>query len=72
MLGLFKGIEVSLLPLLPHQTLRGYTKGAQHREMELITDFSQPPGASVNDSTEPDLCSLTYQSVDQAAEVAGM
>ena len=36
----------------------------------LITDLSYPPGLSVNDGIDPELCSLTYTSVDTVAEVA--
>ena len=32
-----------------------------------MVDLSSPDGASVNDGIDPDLCSLTYVSVDDAA-----
>ena len=36
----------------------------------LITDLSFPPGGSVNDGVDPELCSLTYTTVDHVAETA--
>ena len=36
----------------------------------LITDLSFPPGASVNDGIDPELCSLQYTSVEKVAMVA--
>ena len=35
----------------------------------LITDLSYPPGLSVNDGIDSNLCSLKYISVDRVAEV---
>ena len=34
-----------------------------------MVDLSSPEGASVNDGINPDLCSLTYVSVDDAARL---
>ena len=36
----------------------------------LILDLSDPEGYSVNDGIDPDLCSLSYVSVDEAARAA--
>ena len=36
----------------------------------LITDLSFPPGASVNDGIDPELCSLQYTSVEKVARMA--
>ena len=44
-------------------------KAHQPGKWRLITDMSFPPGVSVNDGIDPDLCSLTYTSVDQVAEI---
>ena len=41
----------------------------QPGKWRLITDLSHPPGASVNDGIEPELCSLTYTSVDDAVRL---
>lgn len=35
----------------------------------MITDLSYPPGASVNDGIDSDLCSLKYVTVDRVAEI---
>ena len=35
----------------------------------LIIDLSHPKGASVNDGIEPDLCTLSYASIDNATSV---
>ena len=45
-------------------------KPHQHNKWRLITDLSSPAGASVNDAIDPSLCSLSYISVDQAANAA--
>ena len=44
-------------------------KGHQSGKWRLIVDLSAPKGASVNDGIRPELCSLRYASVDDAAEV---
>lgn len=44
-------------------------KGHQTGKWRLITDLSFPPGRSVNDGIEPELCSLTYTTVDQVADI---
>ena len=36
----------------------------------LVTDLSYPPGESVNDGIDPELCSLRYTSVDDVATAA--
>ena len=36
----------------------------------LITDLSFPEGTSINDGIRPELCSLTYTSVDRVARAA--
>ena len=36
----------------------------------LILDLSSPDGSSVNDGIRPDLCSLAYMSVDDAARAS--
>ena len=44
-------------------------KGHNTVKWRLITDLSFPPGRSVNDGVAAELCSLTYTTVDQVAEV---
>eukprot|EP00731_Ephydatia_muelleri_P000372 Em0001g372a len=45
-------------------------KGHNTGKWRLITDLSYPPGHSVNDGINPELCSLHYTSVDDVATVA--
>ena len=45
-------------------------KGHNTGKWRLITDLSYPPGHSVNDGIDPELCSLHYTSVDDVATVA--
>ena len=45
-------------------------KGHNTGKWRVITDLSFPPGHSVNEGIDPDLCSLTYTSVDEVAAVA--
>ena len=45
---------------------KGHTPG----RWRLITDLSFPPGASVNDGIDPEVCSLQYTSVEKVARVA--
>ena len=45
-------------------------KGHATGKWRLITDLSYPPGKSVNDGNDPELCSLRYTSVDDAAMAA--
>ena len=52
------GVQVSKFGVIP----KGKTG-----KWRLIVDLSFPDGASVNDGIDPDLCSLTYVSVDDAA-----
>ena len=44
-------------------------KGHNSGKWRLIPDLSFPPGKSVNDGVDPTLCSLTYTTVDQVAEI---
>lgn len=43
-------------------------KGHNTGKWRLITNLSHPEGASVNAGIDPDLCSLTYTTVDMIAE----
>lgn len=56
---LAEGVHVSRFEVIP--------KSHQPGKWRLIVDLSHPPGNSVNDGVDPDLCSLVYASVDQAA-----
>ena len=40
------------------------------RVLDVIVDLSSPQGFSVNDAISSDYCSVTYTSVDQAADMA--
>ena len=42
-------------------------KKHQPGKWRLITDLSYPQGSSINDTIDPDLCSLSYITVDQVA-----
>ena len=54
----------------PHTNRLGVIpKPHQLGKWRLIVDLSHPDGSSVNDGIEPELCSLTYQSVDDAQRV---
>ena len=44
-------------------------KSNQPGKWRLIVDLSHPRGASVNDGIEPELCTLKYTSVDEAARL---
>ena len=71
MLGLFSPLAQAQVSLPPcHVNRFGVIpKGRNTGRWRLITDLSFPPGLSVNDGIDPDLCSLTYTSVDKVAEV---
>ena len=56
---LISNIHVSPLGVVPK-------KG--HNKWRLILDLSSPEGFSVNNSISPDLCSLSYITVDSVAE----
>ena len=58
---LAEGVHVSRFGVIP--------KSHQPGKWRLIVDLSHPPGHSVNDGVDPDLCSLVYASVDQAASI---
>ena len=45
-------------------------KKYQPGKWRVITDLSHPEGHSINDAIDPHLCSLSYITVDQVAEVA--
>lgn len=67
MLGPFKTAEV---PTSTHINRFGVIpKGHETGKWRLITDLSYPPAFSVNDGINPILCSLTYTSVDEVADI---
>ena len=70
MLGPFSRAEAQSLPPLHVNRFGVIPKGHETGKWRLITDLSYPSGKSVNDSISPELCSLTYTSVDKVAEVA--
>ena len=69
MLGPFSSPARALLPPCHVSRFGVIPKGRGTGKWRLITDLSFPPGQSVNDGVDPDLCSLTYTSVDRVAEV---
>ena len=44
-------------------------KGHNTGKWRVITDLSFPPGRSINDGITPELCSLTYTTVDRVADI---
>ena len=70
MLGPFSTQAVGVLPQLHVNHFGVIPKGHDTGKWRLITDLSYPLGLSVNDGIDPELCSLTYTSVDAVAEVA--
>ena len=55
-------VQISRMGVIP--------KGHNQGKWRLITDLSFPPGSSVNDGIDPNLCSLCYTSVGKVAEAA--
>ena len=66
MLGPFPSAVQAALPINRFSVI---PKGRGTGKWRLITDLSFPPELSVNDGIDPDLCSLTYTSVERVAEV---
>ena len=59
----------SLSGKLHTNRFRVIPKGHNTGKWRLITDLSFPPGQSVNDGIDPALCSLSYTTVDKAAQI---
>jgi len=57
--SLLSNVHISPLGVVPKK---------EHNKWRLILDLSSPEGHSVNDGIPPDLCSLSYVSVDDAAK----
>lgn len=55
-------VHTSPIGLIPKQHQPG--------RFRLIVDLSAPEGFSINDGIDPNLCSLSYATVDQAAAIA--
>ena len=70
MLRPFSAQALGILPPLHVNRFGVIRKGHDTGKWRLIMDLSYPPGLSVNDDIDPELCSLTYTSVDAVAEVA--
>ena len=60
-IGSILGIQVSPFGVIP----KGHTPG----KWTLIVDLSSPNGSSINDGISPELCSLSYISVDDVSRV---
>ena len=69
MLGPFGGSEPHPHPHCHINRFGVIPKGHTPGKWRLITDLSHPPGESVNDGIDPELCSLSYISVEQVANV---
>ena len=59
-------LEPSSLPLVVINKFGVIPKSHQPGRWRLIVDLSHPNGWSVNDGIQPELCSLSYTSVDEA------
>ena len=70
MFGPFSRVEEQTLPVLHINRFGVIPKGHDTGKWRLITDLSYPPGESINDGIAPELCSLTYTSIDKVAEAA--
>ena len=70
MLGPFTPDDLRNLPRLQVNRFGVIPKGHNTGKWRLITDLSHPPGQSVNDGIDTELCSLSYISVDLLATVA--
>ena len=69
-LGPFPPALIPQLPPLQVNRFGVIPKGHNSGKWRLITDLSYPPGLSVNDGIDSNLCPLTYSSVEQVAAVA--
>ena len=69
MLGSFSDLDQRFL-LQCHINKFGVIPKTQYWKWRLITDLSYPPGESVNDGIEAEICSLVHTSVDQVTSVA--
>ena len=70
LLGPFTAADRVTLPPLHVNRFGVIPKGHNTGRWRLITDLSHPPDVSVNDGIDPELCSLSYISVDHVARVA--
>ena len=69
MLGPFSKEMSAHIPSLHINRLGVIPKGHNTGKWRLITDLSYPHGQSVNDGIDPSLCSLSYSTVDDVADV---
>ena len=70
LLGPFAPNDLGILPALHINRFGVIPKGHNTGKWRLITDLSHLPGQSVNSGIDPELCSLSYISVDRVAMVA--
>ncbi len=68
MLGPF--MESELVPQSQVSQFGVIPKGHGTGKFRLITDLSYPPGTSVNDGIDPELCTLSYTTVEEVAAQA--
>lgn len=68
MLGPFT--QATELPQLQVNRFGVIPKGHNTGKFRLITDLSFPPGQSVNDGIDPNICSLAYTTVEEVAACA--
>ena len=67
LLGLF---DPNLFPEV-HTSWFGIIPKSEPGCWRLIVDLSSPDGASVNDGIDPEVCSLSYATIDDAARMIG-
>ena len=65
MVGFISSEETDRLRI--HINRVGVVPKSQSGKWQLITDLSYPRGHSMNDAINPDLCSLTYTTVEKVA-----
>ena len=65
-LGAGRLIRVRQDPLIQLSRIGVIPKPHQPGKWRLITDLSSPKGQSINDGIDPELCSVSYASVDDA------
>ena len=65
----FGPLPSSVSSLIHHSRFGVIPKKSQPGKWRLIVDLSFPPGNSINDGIRPELASLAYTSVDEAAQL---
>jgi len=63
---IFGPVGPELAPAVHVNRFGRVPKGPDTGQWRLIVDLSFPKGASPNDGTEPELCTVQYTSIDEA------